>query len=110
MLHNPLPIIASAVALLLLPVCDAQQQPAAPAEKGKILGIGGIFFKAADRQQMREWYGKHLGLADKGGGFSIPWREKENPDKEHVTVWTLFPATTKYFEPSQSSFMINYIV
>jgi predicted enzyme related to lactoylglutathione lyase len=26
-----------------------------------------------------------------------------------VTVWTVFPGNTKYFEPSQS-FMLNYIV
>ena len=25
-----------------------------------------------------------------------------------MTVWTVFPANTKYFEPSQ--FMVNYIV
>ena len=40
----------------------------------------------------------------------LPWREKDNPDKEHVTVWSVFPATTKYFEPGQASFMVNYIV
>ena len=58
---------------------------------------------------MREWYGKHLGLADKGGGVMLPWREKDNPDKEHVTVWTVFPGNTKYFETNQA-FMVNYIV
>lgn len=40
----------------------------------------------------------------------LPWREKDNPDNEHVTVWTVFPANTKYFEPSPASFMVNYIV
>ena len=81
-----------------------------PSERGRILGIGGIFFKSANQQQMREWYGKHLGLADKGGGVMMPWREKDNPEKEHVTVWTVFPENTKYFEPSQAAFMVNYIV
>ena len=80
-----------------------------PSERGRILGIGGIFFKSANQQQMREWYGKHLGLADKGGGVMMPWREKDNPENEHVTVWTVFPGNTKYFEPSQA-FMVNYIV
>jgi hypothetical protein len=107
---------------LLLPVCPAQQQTstaanaasakegaAMPSERGRILGIGGIFFKSANQQQMREWYGKHLGLADKGQGAMMPWREKDNPDKEHVTVWTVFPGNTKHFEPSQA-FMVNYIV
>src|SRR6202040_3254212 len=107
--------------VLLLPVCPAQQQPTTapnaasakegapkPDERGRILGIGGIFFKSANQQQMREWYRTHLGLADKGGGVMLPWREKDNPEKEHVTVWTVFPQNTKYFEPTQA-FMVNYI-
>ncbi len=78
--------------------------------RGRIIGIGGVFFKSADRDQMLEWYSKHLGLADKGQGAMLPWREHDDPQKEHVTVWTVFPATTKYFDPSPAPFMINYIV
>src|SRR5207245_9915129 len=59
---------------------------------------------------MREWYSKHLGLADKGGGAMLPWREHDDPQKEHVTVWTVFPASTKYLDPSPAPFMINYIL
>ncbi len=81
-----------------------------PNERGRILGIGGIFFKSPNHQQAREWYGKHLGLADKGHGVMLPWREKDNPENEHATVWTVFPEKTKNFEPSQAPFMINYIV
>lgn len=108
--------------LLLLSVCAEggqkveSQEPEKPKEpvkveqRGRILGIGGIFFKSADRTQMREWYSKHLGLTDKGGGAMLKWREHDDPQKEHVTVWSLFPATTDYFGPSNSQFMINYIV
>jgi len=39
----------------------------------------------------------------------LPWREHDDPQKEHVTVWTIFPSSTNYFEPSQP-LMINYIV
>src|SRR2546421_4823569 len=67
-------------------------------------------FKSANRDQMREWYSKHLGLADKGQGAMLPWREHDDPQKEHVTVWTVFPTSTKYFDPSPAPFMINYIV
>ncbi len=118
---KPLPVL-SALAALLLPSCPAQQPAsiaataasakeaaAPPLERGRILGIGGIFFKSANHKETRDWYGKRLGLADKGGGFLLPWREKDNPDKEHVTVWTVFPQSTKYFEPGQP-FMVNYIV
>ena len=63
-----------------------------------------------NRNQMREWYAKHLGLADKGGGAMLPWREHDDSQKEHVTVWTVFPSSTNYFDPGHASFMINYIV
>src|SRR5437016_3149234 len=66
-------------------------------QRGRILGIGGVFFKSANRDQMRDWYSKHLGLTDKGGGAMLPWREHDDTQKEHVTVWSLFPASTKYF-------------
>lgn len=78
--------------------------------KGRILGIGGIFFKSANQEEMRKWYSDHLGLADKGDGVILPWREKDNPDSEQMTVWSIFSADTKYLEPSHASFMVNYIV
>jgi len=78
--------------------------------QGRVLGIGGIFFKAADQTKTREWYATHLGLVDRGGGVMLPWREHDNPEKEHVTVWSTFPSNTDYFAPSQATFMINYIV
>jgi len=115
MFCRPLAVLA-ALALLLLPVGPAQQQastlspgPATASERGRILGIGGIFFKSANQQQTRELYSKHLGLADKGGGAMMPWREKDKPENEHTTAWAVFPGNTKYFEPNQT-FMVNYIV
>jgi len=79
-------------------------------QKGRIIGIGGVFFKSANQKQLQEWYGKHLGLVDGGHGAMLPWREQDNPASEHVTVWNVFPGNTKYFEPSSSPFMFNYIV
>jgi len=90
-----------------------QQQPGTAAsasqpQKGRILGIGGIFFKSEHAGPMREWYAKNLGLSDQGQGVMLPWREKDNPQQERMTVWAIFPASSKYFEPSQ--LMVNYIV
>jgi lactoylglutathione lyase len=88
-----------------------QEVQSAPAtQRGRILGIGGVFFKSANRDQTRQWYSQHLGLADKGQGAMLPWREHDDPKKEHVTVWTVFPASTHYFDPSPAAFMVNYIV
>jgi catechol 2,3-dioxygenase-like lactoylglutathione lyase family enzyme len=78
-------------------------------QRGRILGIGGIFFRSANRNQMREWYSQHLGLADKGQGAILPWREHDDPQKEHVTSWSIFSASADYF-PATQPFMINYIV
>jgi catechol 2,3-dioxygenase-like lactoylglutathione lyase family enzyme len=79
-------------------------------QRGRILGIGGVFFKSANRDQMREWYSTHLGLGDKGGDAMLPWREHDDSKKEHVTVWSIFPSSTDYFGPGPAPFMINYIV
>jgi catechol 2,3-dioxygenase-like lactoylglutathione lyase family enzyme len=91
------------------PQPEKSKPPVKMEQRGRILGIGGIFFKSANRDQMREWYSKHLGLADKGFGAMLPWREQDDPQKEHVTVWTVFPASSDYF-PATQPFMINYIV
>ena len=88
---------------------EASKPPVKTEQRGRILGVGGIFFKSANRDQMREWYSKHLGLTDKGGGAMLPWREHDDPQKEHVTVWTVFPNSTDYI-PATQPFMINYIV
>jgi catechol 2,3-dioxygenase-like lactoylglutathione lyase family enzyme len=93
------------------PLPDNSKPPVKVEPRGRVLGIGGIFFKSANRDQMREWYSKHLGLADKGGGGAmLPWREHDDPQKEHTTVWTIFPTSSDYFNPSQAPFMVNYIV
>ncbi len=92
------------------PQPEKSKPPVKMEQRGRILGIGGVFFKSGNRDQMREWYSKHLGLADKGQGVMLPWREHDDPQKEHVTVWTVFPNSTKYFDPSPAPFMINYIV
>jgi predicted enzyme related to lactoylglutathione lyase len=77
----------------------------------KVNGIGGIFFKSDDAPALRDWYRDHLGIAvDDYGGVSFEWREKENPDVVGMTVWSPFPSTTKYFEPTRAPFMINYRV
>src|SRR5207302_10377686 len=55
---------------------ETAKPPVKGEQRGRILGIGGVFFKSANRDQMREWYSKHLGLADKGGGVMLPWREQ----------------------------------
>jgi predicted enzyme related to lactoylglutathione lyase len=78
---------------------------------GKVTGIGGIFFKAKDPQAVTDWYQKHLGISvDEQSGVSFLWREKESPERIGRTVWSPFPENTTYFDPSKSSFMLNFRV
>jgi catechol 2,3-dioxygenase-like lactoylglutathione lyase family enzyme len=82
------------------------------AEKNKrVIGLGGIFFKAKDPKKMYEWYEQHLGIQGKPQvGAMFHWRRLEDPTQETLTVWSVFPEDTKYFNPSSAPFMINYQV
>src|SRR5260370_8199881 len=91
------------------PQPEKSKPPVKMEQRGRILGIGGVFFKSANRDQTREWYSKHLGLADTGQGVMLPWREHDDPQKEHVTVWTVFSPSPHYF-PARHPLMINYIL
>jgi predicted enzyme related to lactoylglutathione lyase len=72
----------------------------------RVLGVGGIFFKAKDPAKLKAWYREHLGLpADEHGETMF-----SAGDPGALLVWSPFPADTKYFEPSQSTFMINFRV
>ena len=43
-------------------------------------------------------------------GVNFEWRQAEDPSKKGSTAWNPFAETTKYFEPSNKDFMINYRV
>lgn len=75
---------------------------------GKVLGIGGVFFRAHDPEALLEWYRQWL-------GFDIrPYGCAEFPDvhrpADAFTVWTPFARDAQYFEPSRKDFMINLVV
>ncbi len=76
----------------------------------RVTNIGGIFFKSADPAATRDWYNTHLGLNAEQWGATFDWRHADDPDKKGSTVWSTFPADTKYFGPSAREFMINYRV
>lgn len=77
----------------------------------RVTGIGGIFFKARDPTALGEWYQRHLGvILEAWGGSIFKWATEANPSGQGVTIWNAFATDTDYFEPSQSSFMVNYRV
>jgi len=77
----------------------------------RVTGIGGIFFTAKDPEKLSAWYEKHLGMKPQPPApVQFHWRDAKDPRQTGLTVWAPFPADTKYFEPSQASFMLNYRV
>ena len=76
----------------------------------KVTGVGGIFFKSKDPEQMRNWYRDKLGLVTNEYGSLFEFRQGSNPDKKGYLQWSPFKEDTTYFEPSKKEFMINYRV
>ena len=75
----------------------------------RVTGIGGIFFKAKDPVMLREWYRRHLGIESESWGFAFQWQDDPG-SASGQTTWCPFPDETKYFDPSQKPFMINFRV
>ncbi len=76
----------------------------------RVTSIGGVFFKCKNPDKIKEWYSKHLGLNTDKYGTSFEWRQADDGIKKGFTAWSPFTENTKYFEPSEKEFMINYRV
>ena len=77
----------------------------------KVTGIGGIFFRSKDPDNLQQWYQEHLGIAPSDDGVvQFWWRDHDDAAKPGHTVWHPFPSDTAYFGPTANQFMINYRV
>lgn len=74
----------------------------------RVTGLGGFFFKCEDPNATKDWYRDRLGIPVDPYGWTFRW--KDNQGKECSTQWAPFSADTKYFEPSQKQFMMNFRV
>ena len=68
--------------------------------KGRITGIGGVFFRAKSREQLAAWYHEVLGLPVTDSATA----------KLGTTVWAAFDHDTPYFGPDRQEYMVNYRV
>jgi predicted enzyme related to lactoylglutathione lyase len=83
-------------------------EAAADEPVGRIVGVGGVFFKAKDPKALAAWYHEVLGMPmEAWGGAALRY---DAPNHPPVLTWSAFPASTTYFAPSTSAFMINYAV
>ena len=98
--------MALCLGIFLLMAGRAEAAPDEPA--GHVTGVGGVFFKAKDPKALAAWYRDVLGLPVQAwGGAALRYDAPAHPPK---LAWSAFPASTKYFAPSTSDFMIDYAV
>lgn len=76
--------------------------------KNRVTGLGGFFFRAADPENIKKWYGRHLGLPIDDYGCSFWWKDDQGNDAS--THWGPMKEDTPYFDPSPKQFMMNFRV
>ena len=93
----------------IAPNIDTQNRSGEQVLSGKkVSGIGGIFFKAENPKELRSCYGKNLGLALNEYGSMFETQDSDKHELVRYLQWSPFNKNTKYFEPSDKPFMINY--
>ena len=72
----------------------------------KVLGMGGLFFRAKDPDALALWYEQHLGVSRVPEDYETPcWRQSGGS-----TVFAPFKQTTDYFERDDQQWMVNFRV
>ena len=78
-------------------------------KKGKIIGVGGVFFKCPDTAKTKGWYEMHMGL--KVNDYGATFRSlKASDQSSQYLQWSVFEEKSKYFINDEQQFMINYRV
>jgi glyoxylase I family protein len=72
----------------------------------KVLGIGGLFFRARSPEMLSQWYQDHLGVKVVPSNYNeAPWEQEAGP-----TAFAAFPDSTAYFGNSKNVWMVNFRV
>jgi catechol 2,3-dioxygenase-like lactoylglutathione lyase family enzyme len=72
----------------------------------RVLGLGGLFFRAADPSALGRWYAEHLGVDPVPSDYDSPvWQQQSGP-----TVFAPFASDTSYFGRPDQQWMINFRV
>ena len=69
----------------------------------RVVGIGGVFFRARNPEALAAWYEANLGITSMASGWS--WEQEAG-----ATVFAPFPADTDYFGRSDQQMMLNFRV
>lgn len=72
----------------------------------RVLGIGGLFFKSENPEQLAKWYEAHLGISLVPTSYEqTPWYQDAGP-----TVFAPFDKDTTYFGRPEQNWMVNFRV
>lgn len=74
----------------------------------KVIGVGGVFFKAEDPDKLIAWYAEHLGVV-KTEDPGVSFMTADQPPDGYL-VWGPFKSDTSYFDPANKQYMFNLIV
>ncbi len=69
----------------------------------RVTGIGGIFFKAKNKERLLDWYREHLGVDVQNWGGAMF-------SGQGHTVWSVFKQDSDYFGSGSQRYMVNYRV
>ena len=72
----------------------------------KVIGVGGIIFKAKDQEKLTNWYKENLGIDFQYGYFEFKWADEPANVAPGSTVFGIFKDDTTEI-PSDKSFTIN---
>lgn len=77
----------------------------------RVIGLGGPFIKAKDPNALSAWYQEHLGIPFNNGTYAV-WNfdMPEGEKKPGFNIFSIFPADSGYFKPSEKPTMINFVV
>jgi len=72
----------------------------------RVLGIGGVFFRADDPGGLAGWYEKHLGVKQTPTSYDeSSWEQDAGP-----TIFAPFPADSDHFKRDDQQWAINFRV
>ena len=99
-------LLAAAVPGAAAPADEAASGPHAEPAAEKVLGIGGLFFRAADPKGLARWYFDNLGIA------TTPMHAGDQPwhTDAGVTSFTPFSQKSTYLGPPTQAWMVNFRV
>lgn len=103
-------ILPACLFVILLTGCgreNSQVKVDTGPKTGRVVGIGGIFYKSKDPEATKAWYASNLGFTLNESGALFEFATTTGPE---YLQWSPFPDSTSYFLPSTNPYMINYRV